>query len=137
MHDEIGYNYRLPNINAALGCAQLEQLEGFIKSKRALYLCYKKAFAEIQGVTVFEEPSNCRSNYWLQTILLNDQLKPFRNLILEQTNSQGLMTRPVWALMNDLPMFSGCPRMDLSNATSIAEQIINIPSGANLVSSQV
>jgi perosamine synthetase len=132
VHDEMGYNYRMPNLNAALGCAQLEQIEQFLRRKRALAEEYRKAFADIPGIEFFTEPSWARSNYWLNTLILSEENAPLRDLILEETNNQGIQTRPTWVLMNRLPMFLNCPRMDLSTAESLAQRIINIPSGARL-----
>jgi Predicted pyridoxal phosphate-dependent enzyme apparently involved in regulation of cell wall biogenesis len=131
-HDEIGYNYRMPNLNAALGCAQLEQMERFLRLKRTLAEEYREAFADMQGVEFFTEPSYAESNYWLNTLILSEESAPLRELILEETNSQGIQTRPAWTLMSRLPMFQNCPRMDLSRAESLERRILNIPSGAKL-----
>ncbi|WP_283610646.1 LegC family aminotransferase [Faecalispora anaeroviscerum] len=132
VHDEVAYNYRMPNLNAALGCAQLEQIEHFLCCKRALAEEYRTAFAEIPGVEFFTEQSWARSNYWLNTLILSEENAPLRDLILEETNNQGIQTRPAWVLMHQLPMFRNCPRMDLSTAESLARRVINIPSGARL-----
>jgi len=132
-HDEVGYNYRLPNLNAALGCAQLEQLPGFIESKRRLYQCYAGAFATVPEVTVFAEPEGSRSNYWLQTLLLGEESAAERDSVLARTNDVGYMTRPAWTLLNRLPMYEGCPRAALAVAESLARRIINVPSSAGLV----
>ena len=132
-HDEIGYNYRMPNINAALGCAQLEKLSDKLASKRELFKRYQSAFAHVEGVSLFSEPENCQSNYWLQTLVLDGSMSENRDLILESTNNTGIMTRPVWELMNDLEPFKGFPSMDLSTAKSLYERIINIPSSPGLV----
>lgn len=132
-HDEIGYNYRLPNINAALGCAQLEQLPAFVETKRELFRRYRAAFAGLNGVTLASEPEDCQSNYWLQTLVLDEALAGERDTILAVTNAAGCMTRPVWTLMHELPQFASCPRMDLSTATSLAKRLINIPSGPGLL----
>jgi perosamine synthetase len=131
-HDEIGYNYRMPNINAALGCAQLEQLPGKLASKRNLFDKYRVAFAEIQGVTLFKEPQNCQSNYWLQSLVLDENETENQNQILESTNKAGIMTRPVWVLLNELKPFKDSPSMDLSTARSLSRRIINIPSSPYL-----
>jgi len=131
-HDEVGYNYRLPNINAALGCAQLEQLPRLIEGKRRLAGLYRTAFAGVDGVRVFEEPPGARSNYWLQTLVLSDRLAGERDLILDATNRQGVATRPVWALMPSLSPFAGCPTMELPVAMSLQQRLINIPSSAQL-----
>ena len=132
LHDEVGYNYRMPNINAALGCAQLEQLPAKLAAKRYLFGEYHDAFAEIKGVTLFKEPQNCQSNYWLQCLVLDENESENRNLILELTNKAGIMTRPVWMLLNELTPFKGLPSMNLSSAYSLAGRIINIPSSPGL-----
>jgi aminotransferase in exopolysaccharide biosynthesis len=132
MHDEIGYNYRLPNINAALGCAQLEQLTGFVEAKRRLYRRYDHAFSEVPGVRVFEEPDGARSNYWLQTLLLDDDVAHHRDAILEATNKAGLMTRPVWTPIHKLVPYEGFPRMDMPVAESLERRLLNLPSSAHL-----
>ena len=131
-HDETGYNYRLPNINAALGCAQLEQLLGFLAAKRRIFDRYCAAFAGIAGVRMVAEPAGCRSNYWLQTILLDEKMRSEQSNILAATNAAGIMTRPVWALMHTLTPYSDCPRMDLTAAESLQQRLINLPSSAHL-----
>lgn len=132
-HDEIGYNYRMPNINAALGCAQLENLSSKLASKRDLFKRYQSAFADVKGVLLFSEPEKCQSNYWLQTLLLDEIESKNRDLILDSTNKFGIMTRPAWVLMNDLEPFKGFPSMDLATARSLYERIVNIPSSPGLV----
>ncbi|MEO8245892.1 MAG: LegC family aminotransferase [Chloroflexota bacterium] len=132
IHDEIGYNYRLPNLNAALGCAQLEQLDGFIADKRRLADRYAAAFANVPGVRLFREPSFARSNYWLNVLLLDEPDLALRDEILAATNDAGLMTRPVWRLMHRLPMYSDNPRMPLPVAEALEARIVNIPSSARL-----
>lgn len=136
VHDQIGYNYRMPNINAALGCAQLEQMPEFLKLKRELFLKYKDSFSSIEGVSLFEEPNGTRSNYWLQTLVLADHVSHKRDEILTVTNDNGVMTRPCWGLMHKLIPFSECPRMDLSVALSLEKRLINIPSGSGLLVSK-
>lgn len=133
IHDEIGYNYRLPNINAALGCAQLEQLPAKLTAKRNLFKQYSEAFTLIEGAKLFVEPAHCRSNYWLQTIMLNVDQTHEREAILRATNEAGFMTRPVWRLMHQLTPFVNCPRMNLDGAESLAQRLINIPSNPSLV----
>ena len=133
IHDEIGYNYRMPNINAALGCAQLQKLPEMLQSKRCLYEKYQAEFSSITGVQLLKEPKNCQSNYWLQTIILDKEDKNLRDEILLLTNNVGIMTRPVWNLINELNQFSENPKMDLSNAKSLFKRLINIPSSSNLV----
>jgi len=134
VHDEVGYNYRLPNLNAALGCAQLEQLPDKLVAKRALFKHYQAAFAPIEGVKMIAEPIQCHSNYWLQTIMLNADQAHQRDAILQATNQAGLMTRPVWRLMHQLTPFANCPRMDLATAEQLAQRLINIPSSSSLLS---
>jgi len=125
IHDEVGYNYRLPNLNAALGCAQMEQLESFIEAKRILAKAYQD---ELSGtdLTFVVEPDDCRSNYWLNALVCED--KGHRDVLLNITNREGVMTRPIWTLMNRLSMFNRCLRGDLSNAEWLEERVINLPS---------
>lgn len=129
VHDEIGYNYRLPNINAALLVAQLEQLKRFLDSKKELALNYKNFFSN-ENINFIEEPKNSTSNYWLQAVLLNDLNQ--RNEFLEFTNKSGVMTRPIWKLMNELEMFKDCQCTDLENAKYLEERVVNIPSSVIL-----
>jgi perosamine synthetase len=131
-HDEVGYNYRMPNINAALGCAQLEQLPQLLEAKRDLFSRYQGAFNKVDGVQLVSESNGCSSNYWLQTIILNADNSRYRDVVLEATNEAGLMTRPAWVLMNELTQFSAMPSMDLGGALSLSERVINIPSSACL-----
>ena len=131
-HDMVGYNYRMPNINAALGCAQLEQLPMFIDKKRSLAVRYQEAFADLEGVNVFKEADFARSNYWLNVLLLDEEYSVARDAILELTHNFGIMTRPAWTLMHKLPMYQHCPRMDLSVAESLERRIITLPSSAFL-----
>ena len=125
IHDEIGYNYRLPNINAALGCAQLEHLEKFILSKRALAKAYQQ---ELSGSSLefVSEPIHCHSNYWLNAVICEN--RSHRDQLLKIANQKGVMTRPIWALMNHLDMYKTCRRGDLCNAEWLAERVVNIPS---------
>jgi perosamine synthetase len=132
VHNQVGFNYRMPALNAALGCAQLEQLPDFLTRKRTLAMNYAKAFADIDGVKFFTEPEHAQSNYWLNTLVLQEEGLQLRDCLLEQTNDVGLMTRPAWTLMHQLSMFKDSPRMDLAVAESLALRIINIPSSANL-----
>jgi perosamine synthetase len=133
IHDEIGYNYRLPNLNAALGCAQLEQLPAKLIAKRTLFSRYQVAFLEVEGANLVVEPAQCVSNYWLQTIMLNLDQTHHRDAILKATNEDGLMTRPVWRLLHQLQPFINCPRMNLSTAEQLSQQLINIPSSPSLL----
>jgi perosamine synthetase len=137
VHDRIGYNYRLPNLNAALGCAQMEQLPAFISRKRELAKKYEQVFSDIQGVSFLNEPVNSKSNYWLNTIILDKQCSNLRDEMLESTNKAGFMTRPAWTLMHKLPMFQNCPKADLGAAEDLEARIINIPSGIVAESSKL
>ena len=132
MHDEVGYNYRLPNINAALGCAQLEQLPGYLLAKRRLFERYRVAFKEVPLATIFSEPEGCQSNYWLQTLVLDESAPDQQDAVLSATNENGLTTRPVWTLMHKLPPYRECPRMPLAAAESLERRLINLPSSAHL-----
>lgn len=132
-HDEIGYNYRMPNLNAALGCAQLEQLPAMLAAKRRLFQRYQTAFAPVPGVKLMAEPKKCQSNYWLQTLLLDTDQANQCDLIFKTTNDAGFMTRPAWILMHELAPFKECPGMDLAGVQSLAQRLINIPSSSGLV----
>lgn len=131
VHDHIGYNYRMPNINAALGCAQLEQIDHFLESKRATAQAYKDYFAgEPHGVRFMKEPDGTRSNYWLNAVLLPD--RESQQAFLQFTNDHGVMTRPVWELMNRLDMFKDAQTDGLKNTVYLADRIVNIPSSVKL-----
>ena len=132
IHDCVAYNYRMPNLNASLGCAQLESLPQLINLKRDLASRYEKAFNEIEGIKFKKEPAGCKSNFWLQSIVLDAGNVGFRNAILKKTNDLGYMTRPVWNLLHEQKPFRGFPRMDLSGAISLEKSIINLPSSAHL-----
>lgn len=132
-HDEIGYNYRMPNLNAALGCAQLEQLPALLAAKKKLWQRYQAAFLPVAGVKLMTEPEQCQSNYWLQALLLNVGQEDQRDPVLRATNDAGLMTRPAWTLMHELAPFKGHPCMDLTTAMSLSQRLINIPSSSGLV----
>lgn len=131
-HDRIGYNYRMPNINAALGCAQLEQLPGFLGKKRQLAKRYRDVFSTIDGVDFMLEPEFSQSNYWLNAILLAPVYEKYRDELLGLAHEQGILSRPVWDILYTLPMFVNCPRMNCSSAESIAKRLINLPSSVNL-----
>ena len=129
-HDHVGYNYRMPNINAALGCAQLENLDKFIASKRQLALEYAEYFKDVEDIQFFTEPEDTFSNYWLQAVILKD--KDAQQAFLQQTNDNGVMTRPIWELMNRLPMFEQCENDGLKNTIWFADRVVNIPSSVRL-----
>jgi perosamine synthetase len=125
VHDHIGYNYRLPNLNAAMACAQLEQIETFIDDKREIASLYKDFFEDSQYKFI-EEPIGARSNYWLNAILAEDITQ--RDQVLEKLNSAKVMSRPAWTLMHKLEMFKNCYRGILNNSIWVEERLINIPS---------
>ena len=125
-HDHIGYNYRMPNINAALGCAQLEHLDEYIADKRATAVAYAEYFKNIDGIDFFVEPENSFSNYWLNVVILPDHDKQLE--FLQETNDNGVMTRPIWEIMNRLPMFEHCQHDSLENTVWFADRVVNIPS---------
>lgn len=129
-HDHIGYNYRMPNINAALGCAQLEHIEEYVEDKRATAAAYRDYFSRMDGIEFFVEPDNTRSNYWLNAILLPNREE--QQAFLQYTNDNGIMTRPIWELMNRLPMFENCETDHLTNTQMFADRVVNIPSSVRL-----
>jgi aminotransferase in exopolysaccharide biosynthesis len=133
VHDEVGFNYRLPNLNAALGCAQLENLETKISRKRRLFELYQESFKSIQDVSLLQEPKGSRSNYWLQGILLAPERAGLRDSLLERTNEIGISTRPLWNLISTLKPFGHFPTMDTSQAEDLAKRVINLPSSPQLV----
>lgn len=129
VHDEIGFNYRLPNLNAALLVAQLEQLKGFLENKRALAKIYEAFFAS-QNMIFIKEPKEASSNYWLNGVVLENKAQ--RDAFLEYTNANGVMSRPIWTLMNKLEMFKTCQCADISNAIYLEERVVNIPSSVRV-----
>jgi dTDP-4-amino-4,6-dideoxygalactose transaminase len=130
VHDYIGYNYRMPNVNAALGCAQMEQLSGFVANKRDLALRYS-AFLKDREMAFFPEPKGCSSNYWLNAVVLKNSEE--RDKFLTYTNDNGVITRPIWQLMNRLPMYKSCQQGDLSNVEWLEERVVNLPSSVRLL----
>lgn len=132
-HDQVGYNYRMPNLNAALGCAQLDSLPRFLKQKRNLYNNYKESFSDLNFVSLFSEKENFQSNYWLNALILNPGFQYLKEDILAETNGIGIMTRPVWNLLHTLPMYKDFPKMNLDISQDLFERVINIPSSAGLI----
>jgi perosamine synthetase len=132
IHDEVGYNYRMPNLNAALGCAQLERLPNLLTRKRLLADRYAAAFRDLPGVRFLTEADGATANYWLNALILEDADMVARDLVLERLNDAGYMSRPIWTLMHGLPMYMDCPRADLSTAQRLEASVINIPSSARL-----
>ncbi|MEM9293657.1 MAG: LegC family aminotransferase [Acidobacteriota bacterium] len=131
-HDEVAHNYRMPNLNAALGLAQVEQLPDLLTRKRELAQRYLDAFESVPGVSVFSEPAFARSNYWLSVLLLDRADEGARDALLEGAYDRGLGARPAWELLHRLPMYRQCPRMDLSTAEDLHARLINLPSGSGL-----
>lgn len=129
VHDESGFNYRMPNLNAALAMGQLEKLAFFVENKRETAQIYKDYFFK-KGLHFVVEPKGARSNYWLNALLLKDRVE--RDSFLEETNSNGVMTRPIWTLMPDLPMYKNCLITDLSIARNLSDRVVNIPSSVRL-----
>ncbi len=130
IHDHIGYNYRMPNVNAALGCAQLENLERFVEDKRNTAKAYAEYFKNVDGIRFFMEPEDCRSNYWLNVIILEN--REAQQAFLQESNDAGVQTRPVWELMPRLSMFKDCESDGIKNSIWLADRIVNIPSGVRL-----
>ena len=133
LHDQVGYNFRMPNLNAALGCAQLERLDGFLHAKRELTARYQAALGDVRGVRLFTERPGTRANYWLQTLLLEPGVADQRDAILASTNAAGQMTRPAWELLTTLPMYRECESMVTPVAQDLARRIVNLPSSPQLV----
>ena len=129
-HDEVAFNYRMPNINAALGCAQLEKLNDYIENKRELASLYQTELAG-SDLEFIVEPEEARSNYWLNAVLCPS--KQYRDEMLINTNKAGVMTRPVWQLMNTLPMFKNSLRGSLTNSIFLADRLVNIPSSVSII----
>ena len=131
-HDEVAYNYRLPNLNAALGCAQLEGLPAKLEAKRRLAERYAEAFAATPGLATVREPAGCRSNHWLVAVKLARPDMAARDALLAAANDAGYQCRPVWSLLSRLPMYAACPRAPLPVAEALAASLINVPSSAKL-----
>jgi aminotransferase in exopolysaccharide biosynthesis len=127
-HDQLGYNYRMPNLNAALGSAQLENLTRFVEIKRNLAISYAKFFAD-HPLHFVSEPDDSKSNYWLNSIVCADRAQ--RDILLKETNQSGVMTRPIWGLMHRQPMYINCIRGPLDNAEWLADRVVNIPSSVD------
>jgi aminotransferase in exopolysaccharide biosynthesis len=124
-HDEVAYNYRMPNLNAALGCAQLEQLDAFLSAKRKLAQNYSEFFSNSE-LKFFSELENCKSNYWLNAVICENAAQ--RDALLKATNDSGVMTRPIWTLMNKLPMYQHCSKDNLRNSEWLEARVVNLPS---------
>lgn len=133
-HDQLGYNYRMPALNAALGLSQVKRLDEFIASKRTLAKHYMEAFETVSGVRFLREPMNCRSNYWLNTIILDDSLLDQREMLFRHATEAGFLIRPAWELLCNLPIYNTCPCAPLDNARDLQPRIVNLPSSAGWMS---
>ena len=133
VHDEVGYNFRMPSINAALGLAQFFKLRTFLKAKRKLFYKYMKVLKDINGISLFKEPKNAKSNYWLQTLILDKKNSKFKNKILKEFHKKKVFSRPTWQLISDLKPYKNNQKMDLSIARDIYKRSINIPSSQKLI----
>ncbi len=131
-HDEVAYNYRLPNINAALGCAQLESLPKFVEDKRALFQKYANAYSHLDYLTVLKETPLTKSNYWLNALILNQPDRKFVDQFIETATQCNYGLRGLWTPLSKLPMYQTCPKMDLSNTYSLFDRVISLPSSAYL-----
>jgi len=132
IHDEVGFNFRMPNINAALGLAQLERINLFIKAKRKLFQKYSTELKNIKGVTLYKESKKSKSNYWLQTIILDKNKSSQKNQILKELHKVKIFSRPAWKLISELKPYKHCSKMNLSGAREIYDRIINIPSSQDI-----
>jgi perosamine synthetase len=128
-HDEVGYNFRLTNVSAAIGVAQMEKIDYYLADKRNTASQYE-IFCSVRSIDLVKEPPNSKSNYWLNAVILGDRLE--REAFLENSNKQGVMTRPIWRLMNKLEMYEHSQHDDLTNSQWLEDRVVNIPSGVNL-----
>ena len=133
IHDEIGYNFRMPNLNAALGLAQLEKIHIFLKAKRTLFKKYFNVFNKMKGISLYKESNNANSNYWLQTLILDKNNVNLKNKILKESHKKLIYTRPVWRLISELEPYKKNQKMNLSGAKEIYNKIINLPSSQSLI----
>ena len=131
-HDEVGWNYRMPNLNAALGCAQLERLPDMLGRKARLAERYETALADIEGVSLLKPRPGAAVNHWLNALILDRADADLRDAVLETLNDAGVQARPLWTPMHRLPMYAGCPRDELPVAEALADRVINLPSSAAL-----
>ena len=131
-YNEVGYNYQMPNLNAALGYAQIKKINYFLKLKRKLFIRYKKNFAKIDQISLFKEPKKSKSNYWLQTIILEERNRKLRDYILKKLNNNGIGSRPIWSPLHKVNYLNKFPRSELEITMEMNDRIINIPSSAFL-----
>ena len=132
-YSDIGYNYRMPGINASLGCAQMKRIKSYVNLKRKLFKKYKAAFGNLKDIKVFQERKNARSNYWLQTIILDNKISYLKDKILEKTNNLGFSVRPVWKPLHKLNKFKSYPRMEMKVTNNLEKRILNLPSSTCLL----
>lgn len=132
-YSELGFNYKMPSLNASLGIAQIKKLKNFIKLKRKLYKKYYLNFKNFNSLRLFKEPKNCKSNYWLNTIILNKPNKKLVKLIVEKTNSIGIGTRPVWKILSKNKYLNSYPSMKLEKCLDLEKRLINLPSSPGLI----
>ena len=133
IHDQIGYNFRMPSLNAAVGLAQIEKISRFLKSKRELFLRYYKIFNNVENVELFKENKYSKSNYWLQTIILDKKIKHNKNKLIQSAHKKKIFMRPAWKLISELKPYKKKQKMNLSGARNIYERVINLPSSQNLI----
>ena len=133
VHDQVGFNYRMPNLNAALGYSQIKKIKLILNRKRKLFLFYKKIFKNNTFSDLVHEPKNCRSNFWLQTILIKEKYSKLTQAIIKDLNDKKIHVRPSWEIMTNLNHFKKCPRMDISITKNVCKRIINIPSSSFLI----
>ena len=134
VHNEVGYNYRMPNINAALGCAQLERLNGYLEKKQAIYQWYVDTLSSVNGIKVIKTPKDCRSNYWLNGFILEEGQAHLRDEILEKCSMNNVVCRPIWRPLHMLRPYVDCPRTSMKVTESLYRRVINVPSSPHLVS---
>lgn len=132
IHDQLGYNYRLPSINASIGLSQIKRINFFLQRKRNLFKKYKKVFSKLNFLEIFEEQKNIRANYWLQTVILKKNYQNLLNSILEKCHKEKILIRPSWKPLHQLKHFKKFPKMNLDNTNSLAKRIINLPSSSFL-----
>ena len=133
LHNEVGYNFRMPAINAALGYSQLLKLKVFVRKKTQLYKIYKELFNSNRDIKIMPSPKHCKSNFWLQTMILSGKTKKFKNKIINECHLSGIKVRPLWDLISTLKMYKNCPKMNLDNSKKAYESIINLPSSSSII----
>ena len=132
-YSDIGYNYRMPGINASLGCAQMKRIKSYVSIKRKLFKKYKDGFKNIKDIAIFQEPKYAKSNYWLQTIILDNKISHLKEKILEKANNLGFSIRPIWKPLHKLNKFKLCPRMEMKITENLEKRILNLPSSVYLL----